>query len=489
MTGKNKYSYYVEKSALEVEDRPRKFLQAFAAVLEHSSYSLPLEVYIRLSAKCSRCAAACQLYEATQDPQDIPCHRSERLLRIYRRYFTKAGTLAARLLGRGFTLTDEYLDEMADAFYRCTACRRCKLTCPMGIDHGLITHLARWLLAEIELVPKALQVAVRAQLEGVGNTSAIPVPALIDTCEFLEEEFQDIYQVDVKFPIDVEGAEYVFFPAVSDYLLEADTLMGNAAVMQLTGGSWTIGTGNFDGINYGLFYSDRMMERIVSNVVSEVKRLKGKKVLVGECGHATRSAWFIPTFCGEEAPEVVNCLQYAWQQIESGNLPLKEGVKIEERTTYHDPCNIARAGRITEEPREILKAICTDYVEMTPNRTENYCCGGGGGTVSIDEIRAFRTGPLGQRKAEQIRATGAKYVVSPCANCKKQLRELCEDNGLDDVEVIGVHDLLLRVVDLKPDAPKVEDREAPEEMEQELCVPASVGAAAKQDLNISDGEE
>ena len=57
--------------------------------------------------------------------------------------------------------------------------------------------------------------------------------------------------------------------------------------MQLTGGSWTIGTGNFDGINYGLFYSDRMMERIVSNVVSEVERLKGKKVLVGECGHAT----------------------------------------------------------------------------------------------------------------------------------------------------------------------------------------------------------
>ncbi len=74
--------------------------------------------------------------------------------------------------------------------------------------------------------------------------------------------------------------------------------MGNAAVMHVTGGSWTIGTGNYDGINYGLFYSDRMMERIVKNVVAEVRRLKGKKILVGECGHATRSAWFVPTFCG-----------------------------------------------------------------------------------------------------------------------------------------------------------------------------------------------
>lgn len=451
MSTNKKYSYYVEQSALDLKERPRKFLEAFAAILEHSNYGLPLEVYSRLSTKCSRCAAACQLYQATEDPDDIPCHRSELLLKVFRRYFTKGGALKARLLGSGFTLTDEYLDTMAESVYRCTACRRCTLTCPMGIDHGLVTHLARWLLAEIDVIPKALLVSVREQLEGVGNTSAIPVPALKDTCEFLEEEFQDIYNVDVKFPIDVEEAEYVFFPAVSDYLLEADTLMGNAAVMHVTGGSWTIGTGNYDGINYGLFYSDRMMERIVKNVVSEVKRLKGRKILVGECGHATRSAWFVSTFGGENPPEVVNCLQYAYEQLKAGNLPLNERARIEEPVTYHDPCNIARTGRIVEEPRELLRAICRDFREMTPNREENYCCGGGGGTVSIDEIREFRTGSLGKLKAEQIKATGAKYVVSPCANCKKQLREVCEDHGLDDVEVVGLHDLLLKVIDFGVD--------------------------------------
>lgn len=446
MAKNGKYSFYVEDKALAVTERPRKFLQAFAVVLEHSNYALPLEVYTRLSTKCSRCAASCQLYQSTLDDQDIPCHRSELLFKIYRRYFTRSGIIKARLFG-GFTLTDEYIDRLAEAVYRCTACRRCKLTCPMGVDHGLVTHLARWLLSEIDVIPKALLVATREQLEGVGNTSAITVPALKDTCEFLEEEFVDIYHVqDVKFPIDVEGAEYVFFPAVSDYLLEPDTLMGNAAVMHVTGGSWTIGTGNYDGINYGLFYSDRMMERIVKNLVVEVNRLKGKKILVGECGHATRSAWFVPTFCGPDAPEVVNFLQYTHKQFVAGKIPLKKTL-IEERVTYHDPCNIARSGRITEEPREILNGICKDFVEMTPNRTENYCCGGGGGTVSIDEIRAFRTGPMGKRKAEQIRATGAKYLVAPCANCKKQLKEICEDNGLDDVEVVGLHDLLLKVID------------------------------------------
>jgi len=465
VTTKTKYSFYVEQKALDVTDRPRKFLEAFAAVLEHGNYGLALDTYTRLSAKCGRCAAACQLYETTREERDIPCHRSELLLRVYRRYFTGSGLLKARLTG-GFTLTDGYLDRMAEEYYRCTACRRCKATCPVGIDHGLITHLARWLLAEIDVIPKALVVSVREQLEGVGNTSAIPVPALRDTCEFLEEELRDIYAVDIKFPFDVEGAEYVFFPAVSDFLLEADTLMGNAAVMHVTGGSWTIGTGNYDGINYGLFYSDRMLERIVTNVIGEVRRLNGRKVLVGECGHATRAAWYVPTYGGRDAPPVVNCMQYAHQMLEAGRIPLKDEL-IAERVTYHDPCNIARSGRITEEPREILRAICTDFVEMTPNRTKNYCCGGGGGTVSIDEIRAFRTGPMGKRKAGQIRATGAKYLVSPCANCKKQLREICEDNDLDDVEVVGLHDLLLKVIDLGAPAPQPDNVTAVERVTEQ----------------------
>jgi len=465
VTTKTKYSFYVEQKALDVTDRPRKFLEAFAAVLEHGNYGLALDTYTRLSAKCGRCAAACQLYETTREERDIPCHRSELLLRVYRRYFTGSGLLKARLTG-GFTLTDGYLDQMAEEYYRCTACRRCKATCPVGIDHGLITHLARWLLAEIDVIPKALVVSVREQLEGVGNTSAIPVPALRDTCEFLEEELRDIYAVDIKIPFDVEGAEYVFFPAVSDFLLEADTLMGNAAVMHVTGGSWTIGTGNYDGINYGLFYSDRMLERIVTNVIGEVRRLNGRKVLVGECGHATRAAWYVPTYGGRDAPPVVNCMQYAHRMLEAGRIPLRDEL-ITERVTYHDPCNIARSGRITEEPREILRAICTDFVEMTPNRTKNYCCGGGGGTVSIDEIRAFRTGPMGKRKAEQIRATGAKYLVSPCANCKKQLREICEDNDLDDVEVVGLHDLLLKVIDFGVPAPQSDNVTAVERVTEQ----------------------
>ena len=448
MATAQKYSYYVEDKANHVTDRPRKFLEAFAAVLQFSNYDIVLNAYSRMVSRCGRCAETCPLYEVTRDGRDVPCARSGLLLDVYRRYFTTGGRLKAGLLG-GFTLTDEYLDKMAEEYYRCVCCRRCRTACPMGVDHGLITHLARWLLSEIGIAPKALVVAVRQQLEGIGNTSGIPAAALRDTLEFLEEDFEEMYGAKIHFPVDEEGAEYVFFPAVSDYLLEPDTLMAQAAVMEVTGGSWTIGTGNFDGINYGLFYSDRLMERILNNLVKEVRRLKGRKILIGECGHATRSAWFAPTFAGaKNAPPVVHFLQYTYKALKDGKIPLKKEL-IEERVTYHDPCNIARAGRITEEPREILKAICEDFVEMTPNRTENYCCGGGSGLVSCDELREFRTKKMGWKKAEQLKATGAKYVVAPCANCKKQLAEVIEDNGIEGMEVIGLHNLFLKVIDFE----------------------------------------
>ena len=436
--------YHVED--FDVQDRPRRFLEAFAAILKHTNYRVALDQYVRTSAKCGRCTVKCQIYQATGEARDVPCYRSELLLSVYRRHFTVAGVLRGRLLGDP-GLTDEKVQEMAESFYNCTACRRCHFECPMGIDHALVTHLARYILSEIGIAPRALVVSVREQLMGAsGNTSAVPVPALLDTLEFLSEELKEGIGVDVPFPVDQEGTEYLFFPAVSDYLMEADTLMGNAAVFRATGDTWTIGTKYFDGINYGLFYNDQILEHVVKKLQAEAERLKVKKLLMGECGHASRVAkYFYPTFCGgQQAHPVINIMEYTHKAWKDGRLKLKPNF-FTERVTYHDPCNIARPGWILEQPRELLKAFCSDFVDMTPNRRDNICCGGGSGTVSIDEIRPYRTLIGGKAKAEQIKATGAKYCVAPCANCKKQLRELMEDQGID-CQIVGLHDLLYKAI-------------------------------------------
>jgi Fe-S oxidoreductase len=440
------YHYHVEPVPVS-GNRVENFLTAFAAILRHSNYRFLLDLYARTSTKCSRCAVSCQVYQATGNPRDVPCYRTGLLLDVYRRHFTASGWLQSKFFGNG-TLTEEKIDEMAEVFYRCTACRRCKLECPLGIDHGLMAHLGRYILSESGIAPKGLVVSVREQLEGkTGNTSAIPLPALLDNLEFLEEELADMKGVEVKFPVDRQDAEYIFFPAVSDYLMEADTLMGNAAVLHAAGINWTIGSGYFDGINYGLFYDDWVLERIVQKLVAEARRLNAQKILIGECGHAARSAkQFAAALTPGEVMPVVSILELTHQILKEGKIHLDPHV-IQERATYHDPCNIARSGWIINQPREILRSCVKNFVEMTPNGSHNYCCGGGGGLVSLDETIDFRMQVVGKTKAEQIRATGADIVASPCANCKKQLREIVDYYKLP-VQIVGVHDLVLQTIQL-----------------------------------------
>jgi len=452
----NKYPYYIENPV--TENRVERFLEAFATVLQYSDYKSLLDSYCSSNTKCNRCAVACPIFLVTGDPKDIPCYRTNIILDIYRRYFTIGGAIKARFTN-GFELTEEVIDDILNIFYRCTACRRCTNECPLGIDHGMITRLARYVLSLIGIVPKALQVSVREQLEGeTHNTSKIPKVALINTLEFLSEELNDMLGVQMEFPVDKKNRDYVFFCAVSDYLLEPETLMGNAAVLYAAGDwdKWTIGTQNYDGINYGLFYSDWHLENIIKQLVGEVTRLEGKNLLIGECGHASRSAHdFVPVFAGKDKYPVINFMEYTLQCIKEGKIKLDNNI-VTERVTYHDPCNIARSGWIVNQPRQILKSFVKDFVEMTPTGKENYCCGGGGGLVSIDEIHEFRMSIGGKIKAEQLRQTGAEICIAPCANCKKQLKELIEYYDIS-CKVMGLHDLILKAIEI-PGAKSPQER-------------------------------
>jgi len=445
------------------DDLVDRFLEAFGRVLEFTDYKPLLDSYRRSNTKCNRCAVACPVLQASGDPKDIPCYRTNLLLDIYERYFTLDGWLKSRFTN-AFELTDEIVREMGDLFYRCTACRRCTRVCPLGFDHGLITRLGRYVLSLIGIVPKALRVSVQEQLIGeTHNTSKVPREGLIDVLEFLAEEMEEMLGVELEFPTDQFDREYVFFCAVSDYLMEPDTLMGNAAVLYASGDweNWTIGLCNYDGINYGLFYSDWHLENIIKQLVSEVERLRGRTVLIGECGHASRAAHdFIPTFMGRKAPPVLNFMEYTLQCLKQGRITLNSEV-ITERVTYHDPCNIARSGWIVNQPREIMHSFIPNYVEMTPRGSDNLCCGGGGGLVSVDEIHDWRMEVAGRMKAEQIRQTGAEIVVAPCANCKKQLKELVEYHELP-CRVMGLHDLILQAIEIPGGISPLERKEQAE---------------------------
>jgi Fe-S oxidoreductase len=78
---------------------------------------------------------------------------------------------------------------------------------------------------------------------------------------------------------------------------------------------------------------------------------------------------------------------------------------------------------VIEEPRRILKAVSSQFVEMNPHGVWNLCCGGGGGLAATADYGQKRI-QVGKAKADQIRETGAKIVITNCYNCMTQIREL-----------------------------------------------------------------
>jgi Fe-S oxidoreductase len=68
-----------------------------------------------------------------------------------------------------------------------------------------------------------------------------------------------------------------------------------------------------------------------------------------------------------------------------------------------------------------------NFIDMAPNRSNNYCCGGGGGFLQSGFADARRA--YGQLKLDQILATGADYCIAACHNCHAQIHDLAEHNG------------------------------------------------------------
>jgi Fe-S oxidoreductase len=349
----------------------------------------------------------------------------------------------------GSELTEKDIDEILESYWNCTGCGRCVLYCPLGIDHRLITRLGRYILSEMDILPKNMRVSTREQLQGeTKNSSKVPLKGLVNSLEFLEEEIEEIKGVKVKFPVDVFDAEYAFYTPVSDYLAEPETLMGIACVLHEGDVSWTIPGINFDGVNYGLFYSDSVLEEVTRSLIKEVRRVRAKKILIGECGHAYRAIKdFLPTYNnGEEIP-VVSITELTLQLIDEGKIELDKEV-ITQKITYHDPCNLIRQNRLIKEPRKIIDHFIKDYVELKSHGQYGLCCGGGGGTVAVDEVHDYRMNVSGKKKVEEFKASGADIVITPCSNCKKQAGELIAHYKLP-MKHVGLHDLIFEALKMK----------------------------------------
>lgn len=97
--------------------------------------------------------------------------------------------------------------------------------------------------------------------------------------------------------------------------------------------------------------------------------------------------------------------------------------------TVQDPCQLVRKSLgdpVAEDLRFVVKSVVGEenYIDMTPNFSNNFCCGGGGGFLQsgLPDARRY----YGKRKFNQIMDTGAAYCITPCHNCHAQIHDLSE---------------------------------------------------------------
>jgi len=401
-----------------------------------------LETYLNSCVHCGLCSKSCHYYLSEPRPSYSPSTKVDIIASIYRRYYTLSGKLFPALTGAR-EINDHTLEEMVDLAYgSCSMCGRCTLHCSVGIDIGLLVRSSRAMLAEIGLVPKGLDTTARLAID-TGNNMGITEEDLIDTLEWLEDDLKmEVEDDSASIPLNKKNAKIIYTLNPREPKFFPLSISAMAKVFYAAREDWTISTKVYDVTNYSYFSGEEGDARILAERYSaEIKELEAEKLVLGECGHGYRAfRWEGPDWMRKNYPvDAVSVLQLMAEYIRKGIVKTDPSLNTK-RVTLHDPCNLVRNGGVIEEQRYILKNSVSDFVEMTPNRTDNYCCGGGGGQLAMGAY-AERRVKSGSIKAEQIRATGAKVVATPCHNCIDQLMELNHKYELG-VEIKTVGELL-----------------------------------------------
>jgi Fe-S oxidoreductase len=428
--------------------RPEDFKAAvrrLAGLLDASSV-----VNLESCVRCGLCAESCHYYLDDGDLRSIPAAKLNLVIRVFKRYLSPGGRILRGWTGaRDFDAAE--VREWIDSLYgRCTLCGRCALNCTMGINIPAIVRKGRGVLASMGLVPDGLSSTVDLARD-TGNNMGISKVEWVETVAWLEEELQaETGDPSARLPMDARGADFLYLVNPREPKFYPLTLTAAAKIFHAAGASWTLSSDFFDVTNYAFFSGDDSIAALISRRAKEAaEKLDVKALVLSECGHGFGSnRWEAPEWLAEKTGfEVKSVLQVVTGYIREGRIRL-DPARNAKTVTLHDPCRLVRMGGIVEEQRFILRQAVKDFIEMTPNREQNYCCGGGGGQLSMTDYTARRRS-AGRTKSEQIRRTQARVVATPCHNCLDQLAELNKHHKLG-VVVKSVLELAAEAVVLGP---------------------------------------
>jgi len=317
------------------------------------------------------------------------------------------------------------------------------------------------------IAPKELHQKGSMQQLEVGASTGISPKAFKDIIAFMEDEIREKTGRAIKVPVDKEGAEILLLHNSGEYLSWIENPAAFAIIFEEAGLSWTLSSElyGYEATNYGVWYDDVQFCRAALKQIEIAKKLGVRKIVVGECGHATKA---LVVMADRILTDDMNFPR-------ESALPLLEDivctgtVKLDPRrnsfpVTLHDPCNIVRLMGIIEPQRRILRKICPEFREMARHGVDNYCCGGGSGFAIMGSMNFpdWKMNVAGRMKVKQIMdafrdspdPAARKYVCAPCSNCKGQLRDLLGHYQLSEKHGIYHGGLAELIVNAMPNVRK-----------------------------------
>jgi Fe-S oxidoreductase len=384
-----------------------------------------MQFYLETCTRCGVCTEACHVHASMGQVKYIAAYRGEIVRRLYKKYFKGRGKVWPSV-GEAKELSEMALDELYDAAYSCTGCRRCMVYCPFGIDTQMLMSIAKLLLVGAESEPEILTLLADTSIEK-GKSIDLFKENFMAGIKRLEGEVVAKWKMEAgesAIPVDVEGADLLYVA-----LAGAHSIIPAAAIFNAAGENWTLSF--FEAVNFGAFVGDPTKTKLIlDRIINEAKRLKVKEVVICECGTAFR---VMKQQSGKQPFKVSSITEVHARYIREGRIKLDKN-KLDGGVTYHDPCQIARNAGVMDEPRYILNHLTDDFRELAHEPRYNWCCGGGGGLVAMGEDTLDFRMKSARVKADQVNDTGARILATACENCHAQLDNL-KDHYKMGVEV------------------------------------------------------
>lgn len=452
-----------------------KFLRGLEKLFSKENnwtFVMPTALSNEYCMRCNTCSEACPIYTES-GRKDIyrPNYRSEVLRKIHQKYFTTSGKLLGGFVGADVDLNWHTINRLAELSYRCTICRRCAATCPIGVDNALITRELRKLFSqEFGIAMDGAHKNGTMLHLATGSSTGMNPAAFLDNIEFIEDDIEERIGRRIKIPVDKKGADMLLIHNAGEYVAWPENPAAFAIILDAAGIDWTLSSEamGYEGVNYGVWYDDVQYSRIAVGQISAAKKLGVRKIVVGECGHATKALVEIAdrVCVGDLAIPRESCLPLLEKIVTSGAIKFDPG-RNDFPITLHDPCNMVRLMGIVSPQRNVLKHITPPgrFREMPSAGLMNYCCGGGSG-FAINNIYNFpewRDNVASRMKAKQVLEAFAdcldpsipKYYCAPCSNCKGAARDaLMNHYGFRDKYNIIYGGLVELIVNAMVDIPK-----------------------------------